>query len=166
MRSAALACLAAGMLACGASVPAAVVPAATPPAITAAQYLGPATATVNYGDHDVHLAPPTGSPAVDWTSALNVSCLPFCVIAKTKGPVVELVSFSDDQYMVDGSNSPIYQHVLAYAVIWRAVPCTIIGGPIGHQPTPNPNQTCDDFFLVDATSGQALALSYQYSALA
>jgi hypothetical protein len=152
------------MLACGALAPAAAVPATTAPPITGAQYLGAVTATVNYGgDHHIHMAPPTGSPAIPWANALNSSCSPFCRIAQTKAPLVELVSFSDDEYMVNGSNSPIYQNVLAYAVMWMGIPCTSVGGPIGHQPSPNPNQKCADFFLVDATTGQDLDLSYQFS---
>lgn len=156
LRSAALACLAAGMLACGASVPASTLSGPTPPAISAAQYLGPVTTQVNYGgDQHVHLNLPTGIPVVPWTSALNSPCIPFCGIAQTTAPVVELVSFSDDQYEANGS-SPTYQNVLAYVVMWRGVPCVTYGP--GKVPA-----KCVDFFLVDAMTGQSLDLSYQFS---
>jgi hypothetical protein len=105
------------------------------------------------------------SPQVPWESAqksLTSSCMPFCRLTLTKSPVVELVRFSDDQYMVSGSNSPIYRNVLAYIVIWKGVPCVSIGGPTGVQPDAAANMKCDDFFLVSATTGRDLDLAYQF----
>ena len=155
MRRLTLASLTIGMLACGATAPASTAPTATTPAVASAQYLGPVTTTVNYdGDHHVHLAPPppTATPAIPWTSAVN-SCAPFCNVAQTKAPVVELVSFSDDQYADADTKRPYYQNVLAYAVMWRGVPCVTFGAG-------SPPPKCDDFFLVAATTGQRLS-SYQ-----
>jgi hypothetical protein len=162
LRSLALGALACCIFACGSAAPVANSPVATGP-----QYAGPLTATIDYGgDHHVRLDPPTETPALQWTSAVSAcSACGLPAVATTKPPVVELASYSDDQYMVEGSSSPIYQNVLAYVVMWRGVQCVDYGPP--NQPTPSPNQAdkgCDDFYLVDATTGQELHLSYQFPA--
>jgi hypothetical protein len=160
LRSLALGSLACGALACGS-----VAPVADPTVATGPQYLGPLTAPIDYGGgHHVRLEPPTKTPALPWTTALT-SCSSCGVptAARTKPPIVELVTFSDDQYMVEGSNKPIYQNVLAYVVMWRGAPCVDYGPP--NQPTPSPNQAdkgCDDFYVVDATTGQELHITYQF----
>lgn len=139
------------LLSCGAGVPARS-GLATPVGMTNAQYLGPITTAVDY--HGTHLRPPTAIASVPWTTALN-SCNPFCGLAQRQAPVVELVSYSDDQYVanVASSSRPTYQSVLAYAVIWRGIPC-LIAGPGGSQP--DPNMKCDAFYFVDATTGERL----------
>jgi hypothetical protein len=125
------------------------------------------TTTINYGgDHDVRLAPPTASPKIAWQRALNL-CVQCGIpgMAQTNAPIVELASFSDYGYMVDGSNHPIYQNVLAYIVMWNGVAC--VGSQPPNQPTPSPDpqqnpNTCDDFYVVNATTGHPLNVSYQW----
>jgi hypothetical protein len=76
-------------------------------------------------------------------------------MAETQAPVVELVSYTDDQYgWVASSTRRTYQNVLAYIVLWRGARCFNLGPRGG--PTPNPNIRCDDFYFVDATTGQRL----------
>ena len=154
-RAALVASLAFAIVACGIAVVPAANPSGSPAAAANAQYLGAITAPIDYdGAHHIHLRPPVGSPAVQWTSALG-SCNPFCGIAETQPPVVELVSFSDDQYQIASSARPVYQNVLAYMVLWRGVRCFDVG-PRG-RPTPNPNIRCDAFYFVDAMTGQRLS---------
>ena len=119
-----------------------------------AQYLGPLTTTVNYGS-GIRMEPPKGSPDIPWTRALD-SCSPSCAVDQIQ-PVVELVSYSDDQYavIVASSSRPIYQKVLAYAVIWDGVRCHTIGGPWPFT-LPDPNQRCVNVLMVDAKTGEGL----------
>jgi hypothetical protein len=134
------------------------------------QYLGAVRSVINFGGmNDVHLRPPAARPAVSWTRALEY-CSPSCGrvygTPKLIEPIVELASYSDDQYMVNGSNHPIYRNVVAYVVMWRSVPCINIGPP--NQPTPRPNEPperCVDFYLVAAASGRLLDIRYQYETI-
>jgi hypothetical protein len=120
-------------------------------------YLGPIPNTVNYdGDH-IRLAPPAANPALPWTVACDqehYSCGPVF----GKSAVVELVSFSDMQYRYVDSLNPLYQNVLAYAVIWHGIRCAMIG-PM-RPPTPDPIMPCDNLLLVDANTGHGL-VAYQ-----
>jgi hypothetical protein len=79
-------------------------------------------------------------------------------------PVVELVSYSDDQYANATTHHPYFQNVLAYAVIWRGIPCVEFSVPPDFTPQPTPpNQPaakCDDLFFVAAKTGKPIGLSY------
>ncbi len=162
----AMACLALALGACGTTGPTAASPVkGTPrgnatPASTEVTYLGPLTMQVDYdGDHHVHLAPPLSTPALQWTVACNQSHYS-CGPQGGKAAVVELVSYSDDQYGDATTHRPFHQDVLAYVVLWHGVGCLTIGPP--GAPTPDPNMRCDDVLVVDAMSGVALA-GYQFS---
>lgn len=151
-----LTCATVLLAACGAIDPAAG-STSTPWTAPQAQYLGPIQTNVDYGGpHHVHLAPPHGVPAIPWTSALN-DCSPFCAVAETQAPVVELVSYTDDQYTTDTASGSrrVEVDVLAYAVIWHGVKCLASSVPYG-GPTPNPQRRCMDYYFVDAMTGQHL----------
>jgi hypothetical protein len=80
---------------------------------------------------------------------------------------VELVSYSDDQYGNATTNRPFFQNVLAFAALWRGIPCFDNNNapPVPNEsPRPTPvgeaAAKCDDLFLVSAKTGKPIGLAY------
>jgi hypothetical protein len=119
--------------------------------------------TVQYDGVNVTLAPPPAgaTPAVSPAAALGVyqasGVFPSAASQSPQPVDVQLYDFSDNtqgEIQADNSVKLTYQHVLAWAVIFHAVPYQGVGG-VGQAGTSTPVPE-DIVTIVDANTGKML----------